>query len=33
MVPYTPQNDYVKEGRDGERAQGPDCCDFPKGIA
>ena len=33
MVPYTPKNDYVVEGRNGNKARGPNCCDFPKGIA
>ena len=33
MVPYTPQNDYVKEGPNGGDAQGPNCCDSPKGLA
>ena len=37
MVPYSPLNDYVKEGR-GEQygksdVRGPDCANFPIGIA
>merc|ERR1712232_1058076 len=41
MVPYRDSNGYVKEGRDGGRygmcappdVQGPDCSDFPEGLA
>lgn len=41
MVPYSSENGYVKEGRDGGRygmgapfdVQGPDCADFPGGLA
>jgi len=41
MVPYSGDNGYVKEGRDGGRyamgapqgVQGPDCEDFPGGLA
>merc|ERR1712039_568147 len=41
MVPYSKDNGYVKEGRDGGRygmgapqdVQGPDCSDFPNGLA
>lgn len=41
LEPYSPENEYVKEGRDGGRygmrappgVQGPDCSDFPKGLA
>jgi hypothetical protein len=41
MVPYSSENGYVKEGRDGGRygmgappdVQGPDCSDFPGGLA
>merc|ERR1712083_982913 len=41
MVPYSVDNGYVKEGRDGgwygfgapKDVQGPDCIDFPNGIA
>merc|ERR1712216_623835 len=42
MVPYSCDNGYVKEGRDGGRysrmgvpegVQGPDCADFPGGLA
>ena len=40
-VPYSPSNEYVKEGRDGglygmgapRGVQGPDCSDFPSGVA
>merc|ERR1712050_565399 len=41
MVPYSSRNGYVKEGRDvgrygmcaPENVQGPDCSDFPGGLA
>jgi len=41
MVPYSPTAEYVKEGRDGGSygmgapagVQGPDCADFPTGVA
>ena len=41
MVPYSPLNGYVKEGRNGGRydmyaphdVRGPDCANFPSGIA
>merc|ERR1712194_11693 len=41
MVPYSNENGYVEEGRDGGRygmfapegVQGPDCSDFPGGLA
>merc|ERR1711879_1131279 len=41
MVPYSRRNGYVKEGRNGGRygmsaphdVQGPDCSDFPGGLA
>ena len=33
MVPYSPHNDYVIEGRDKGKAKGPSQCDFPPGIA
>merc|ERR1712193_494004 len=41
MVPYSKDNEYVKEGRNGGRygmcapegVQGPDCADFPGGLA
>merc|ERR1711972_456266 len=40
MVPYSADNEYVKEGRNVERygmcapkgVQGPDCADFPNGL-
>jgi len=40
-VPYSPDNGYVREGRNGGRygmgapadVQGPDCSDFPSGLA
>merc|ERR1712048_832551 len=42
LIPYSSDNGYVKEGRDGGRygmrppsrdVQGPDCSDFPGGLA
>ena len=39
MEPYSPNNCYVKEGRDGPKGRdiykrtGPDCANFPTGIA
>lgn len=33
-VPYSPSNAYVREGREGGPGKyGPDCADFPKGLA
>merc|ERR1711884_742391 len=33
MEPYSAENGYVQEGRDASHVPGPDCSDFPGGLA